>query len=67
MVGTERGSGGGGGGGGRGFNPAIDSEDEKREFFDSPEQLSRKVEQTVKWIESSRHVIVFTGAGISTR
>ena len=63
------GTGGGERGGkrGRGFNPAIDDEEEKKEFFDSPEQLSHKVEQTLQWVKSSGHIIVFTGAGISTR
>jgi NAD-dependent SIR2 family protein deacetylase len=61
VVGT-----GGGGGGRGGGSHAIDDEEEKREFFDTPEQLSRKVEQALQWIRSSNHIIVFTGAGIST-
>lgn len=66
MVGTGGGRSGGGRSGG-GFNPAIDSEEEKREYFDSPEQLAKKVEQAVKWLQASQHAIIFTGAGVSTR
>ena len=59
MVGT--------GGGGGGFNPAIKDEAEKREFFDSEEELTKKLDRTAEWVRQSKHVIVFTGAGISTR
>ena len=45
----------------------IQDEAEKREYFDSPQELQRKVEQVAKWIRESSHAIVFTGAGISTR
>ena len=63
VVGTE----GEGRGKGGGFNPAIQHEDEKKEYFDSPEVLEQKVKQAVNWIRSSHHVIFFTGAGVSTR
>ena len=56
----------GGGGSGR-FNPAIKDEEEKREFFDSDEQLGKKVERAAEWVRQSKHVIMFTGAGVSTR
>ena len=45
----------------------IQDEAEKREYFDSQQELQRKVEQVAKWIRESSHAIVFTGAGISTR
>ena len=45
----------------------IKEEAEKKEFFDSEEQLDKKVKQVAKWIRESKHTIVFTGAGISTR
>ncbi len=35
-------------------------EDEKREYFDSPEELDRKVSQLAEWIRESRHIIAFT-------
>lgn len=38
----------------------------KREFFDSPEELDRKVTLLAQWVRESRHSIVFTGAGVST-
>ncbi|PPE00489.1 hypothetical protein GOBAR_DD02502 [Gossypium barbadense] len=36
------------------------------EFFDSAHVLQDKIEQLAKLIEKSRHLVVFTGAGIST-
>jgi NAD-dependent SIR2 family protein deacetylase len=41
-------------------------DDEKKEYFDSPEELDRKVQQLADWIRESKHFFVFTGAGIST-
>ena len=55
----------GGGRGGPGYN--IKDDEEKKEFFDDEEMLTKKVKKTVEWIKSSKHVIFFTGAGISTR
>lgn len=45
---------------------AIKSEEEKKEYFDSPEVLDKKCEELALWIRSSEHFVVFTGAGIST-
>jgi len=36
------------------------TDDEKKEFFDSPEELEMKVSQLAKWVRSSEHMIVFT-------
>lgn len=36
------------------------------ERFDSPEELSGKVTQLVQWLQEAQHVVVHTGAGIST-
>ncbi|XP_021287889.1 NAD-dependent protein deacetylase SRT1 isoform X1 [Herrania umbratica] len=36
------------------------------EFFDSAHVLQDKIEQLAKLIQKSRHLVVFTGAGIST-
>jgi len=36
------------------------NDDEKKEFFDSPEELERKVSQLAEWVRSSKHMIVFT-------
>ncbi|KAK3199990.1 hypothetical protein Dsin_023405 [Dipteronia sinensis] len=36
------------------------------EFFDPPKVLLEKIEQLSKLIEKSKHLVVFTGAGIST-
>lgn len=49
-----------------GFNPAIEDEEEKREFFDNEQELGRKLDRTVQWMKQSKHVIIFTGAGVST-
>jgi len=54
-------------GGRGGFNPAIQDDEEKREFFDNAEQLRKKVDRAVEWVHQSKHAIVFTGAGVSTR
>lgn len=45
---------------------AIKNEEEKKEYFDSPEELDRKCELLAMMIKSSEHFIAFTGAGIST-
>ena len=45
---------------------AIKSEEEKKEFFDSPEELDKKCDLLAQWIKSSEHFVAFTGAGIST-
>ena len=44
---------------------AIEKE-EKREFFDSPEELETKCEMLAEMIINSQHFVAFTGAGIST-
>lgn len=36
------------------------SEKEKREYFDSPEELDRKATQLARWMRESRHMIAFT-------
>nr|XP_043628763.1 NAD-dependent protein deacetylase SRT1-like [Erigeron canadensis] len=36
------------------------------EFFDSPEVLQKKINQLAKMIKKSKHLVAFTGAGIST-
>ena len=45
---------------------AIKDEEEKREYFDSEEDLDKKVEQLALMIQASEHFCTFTGAGIST-
>jgi hypothetical protein len=42
------------------------SDDDKKEYFDPPDLLEKKVDQLVQWIKDSKHMIAFTGAGIST-
>lgn len=39
--------------------------DEKKEYFDPPDVLERKVEQLVQWIRESKHMIAFTVSMIS--
>lgn len=36
------------------------SEEDKKEYFDSPEELERKVSEVVKWVKESQHMMVFT-------
>jgi len=45
---------------------AIKSEEEKKEYFYSPEELDTKCDLLAQWIKSSEHFVAFTGAGIST-
>ena len=45
---------------------AIKNEEEKKEYFDSPEELDMKCDQLASWILESNHCCAFTGAGIST-
>ena len=45
---------------------AIKDEEDKQEYFDSPEELSHKLDQLAMMIGSAEHFVVFTGAGIST-
>ncbi len=51
----------------RPFSSNIKDEEEKKEFFDSEADLSIKMDKVAEWVKTSKHVIVFTGAGISTR
>ena len=41
---------------------ARDDED-KREYFDSPDELEKKATELAGWIRASRHMIVFTVSG----
>ena len=45
---------------------AIKTEEEKKEYFDKPEELEQKVTQLAEWIKESQNFCIFTGAGIST-
>ena len=45
---------------------AHKTEEEKREYFDSEEELIQKVDLLAQMILSSEHFVAFTGAGIST-
>ena len=45
---------------------AIKNDEEKTEFFDSPEVLDAKVSEFAEMIQASEHMVAFTGAGIST-
>ena len=45
---------------------AIKTEEEKKEYFDSPEELDEKVSMLAEMIITSQHMVAFTGAGIST-
>ena len=45
---------------------AHKNEEEKKEYFDTPEELEMKIDQLAQWVRESQHFIGFTGAGIST-
>ena len=46
---------------------SITDAEEKKEFFDTPEEAERKVKQVAEYMRASRYTVMFTGAGISTR
>lgn len=45
---------------------AIKDEEEKKEYFDSPDVLDKKIDQLANLVLKAKHFIAFTGAGIST-
>ena len=45
---------------------AIHKEEEKTEYFDSPEVLDQKCAKLAQLIKDSKHFVGYTGAGIST-
>ena len=45
---------------------AIKTEEGKREYFDTPEELEEKVTKFAEMIRAANNMSVFTGAGIST-
>ena len=45
---------------------AIKTEEEKKEYFDTPLVLEKNVNQLVEMILTSSHFVACTGAGIST-
>ena len=45
---------------------AHKNEEEKREYFDSPEVLDEKVSLLAEMVITANHFVAFTGAGIST-
>ena len=45
---------------------AIKTEEEKKEYFDSPEELDAKITMLAEMIVASERMVAFTGAGIST-
>ena len=60
VVGVGRGS------GGRGITN-IKDDDEKREYFDSEKEFNTKLDKVAKWMKESKYIVLFTGAGVSTR
>lgn len=48
------------------MSTAHKTDEEKKEYFDSPEVLEQKVEILAQMVISSKHFVTFTGAGIST-
>jgi len=48
------------------MSTAHKTDEEKKEYFDTPEELEEKVTKLAEWIKNSKHFVAFTGAGIST-
>lgn len=42
------------------------SPEEVTEYFDAPEVLATKLDTLAEWVQASKHMIAFTGAGCST-
>ncbi len=40
---------------------ALKSEDEKKEYFDTKEELEKKVKKLAEYVKSAKHFVVFTG------
>lgn len=40
--------------------------DDTQELHDTPEEVRRKVKRLAKYVRTSKHMIAFTGAGVST-
>ena len=40
---------------------ALKTEEEKKEYFDSEEELDRKITTLAEYVKKSKHFIVFTG------
>lgn len=49
------------------FSSNIKDEEEKKEIFDTEEEFTEKVDRVTEWMKECKHVVMFTGAGISTR
>eukprot|EP01132_Coremiostelium_polycephalum_P007639 gene7639-9397_t len=48
------------------FNKGISKEEDKNEYYDPSDTLTLKIKQLASIIKSSKHIIIYTGAGIST-
>ncbi|CAF0776560.1 unnamed protein product [Adineta ricciae] len=42
------------------------NDDEIKEYFDTPDELQKKIKTLAQFIRDSKHFVVYTGAGIST-
>ena len=48
------------------MDTALKTEEEKKEYFDTKEELKQKAQTLAGWILQSNHFVAFTGAGLST-
>ena len=48
------------------MDTAIKDTEDKKEYFDAPDVLDKKVEQLAQMVLASKHFVSFTGAGLST-
>ena len=48
------------------MDTALKTEEEKKEYFDTKEELKEKAQKLAGWILESNHMCAFTGAGLST-
>jgi len=47
-------------------NKGAMTEEELKEYFDDPQELDKKVKELAQLIRNSKHMVIYTGAGVST-
>ncbi|CAG8462220.1 1299_t:CDS:1, partial [Acaulospora colombiana] len=48
------------------MSSSVNLADDVREYHDPPDQVQEKIDQLMELIRESKHMVIFTGAGVST-